>query len=120
MTNLMQRPELVERIRNDRSLIGKLIDEGIRHEPISTFKVRQTSKEVEIGGIIVPKGGMVQCMTISGNRDEDVFENPDEFDIDRKVEPSFGFGFGPHLCSAQYAAQGELSCATTAMMSIFT
>ncbi|EIK52895.1 cytochrome P450 monooxygenase [Stutzerimonas stutzeri TS44] len=119
MTNLMQRPELVERIRNDRSLIGKLIDEGIRHEPISTFKVRQTSKEVEIGGIIVPKGGMVQCMTISGNRDEDVFDNPDEFDIDRKVKPSFGFGFGPHMCIGQFVAKVELNCAINAMLDLF-
>jgi len=67
----------------------------------------------------VPKGGMVQCMTISGNRDEDVFENPDEFDIDRKVKPSFGFGFGPHMCIGQFVAKVELNCAINAMLDLF-
>lgn len=119
MTTLMQRPELLERIRNDRSLVNKAIDEGIRHEPIATFKVRQTSKDVEIGGIRVPKGAMVQCMTISANRDEEVFEKPDEFDIDRKVRPSFGFGFGPHMCIGQFVAKVELNCAINAMLDLF-
>mgnify|MGYP002063057951 CR=1 FL=1 len=38
-----------------------------------------------------------------------VFENPDEFDIDRKVKPSFGFGFGPHMCIGQFVAKVELN-----------
>lgn len=40
MTLLLQRPALVERVRNDRSLVAKLIDESVRFEPVSTVKVR--------------------------------------------------------------------------------
>ncbi len=119
MTHFLQRPELMERVKNDRSLVNKVIDEGIRFEPISTFKVRQTSKDVEIAGVMVPKGAMVQMMTISANRDEDVFENPDEFDIDRPAKPQFGFGFGAHMCIGQFVAKVELNCAINAMLDMF-
>nr|WP_315189855.1 cytochrome P450 [uncultured Albidiferax sp.] len=119
ITLLLERPELVERVRNDRTLIPKLIDETVRFEPVATFKVRQTSKEVEIGGIVVPKGGLVQCMVISANRDEEAFENADTFDIDRRPKPSFGFGFGTHMCIGQFVAKVEMVCAINAILDLF-
>ncbi|WP_185267647.1 cytochrome P450 [Halopseudomonas xiamenensis] len=119
MTLLLERPELQERVRNDRKLIGKLIDETVRYEPVSTFKVRQASKDVEIGGVMVPKGSMVQCMVISANRDEEAFDDPDVFDIDRKSRPSLGFGFGPHMCIGQFVAKVELTCAINGILDLF-
>ena len=62
MTLLLERPALLERVRADRSLISKLIDEAVRYEPVSTFKVRQAAKDVEIDGVKVPAGSLVQCM----------------------------------------------------------
>ena len=76
------------------SLIPKLMDETARFEPVATFKVRETAKDVEFHGVKIPKGSFVQCMVVSANRDEDAFENPEVFDIDRKLKPAFGFGFG--------------------------
>ena len=74
MTLLLQRPALVERVRNDRSLVAKLIDEGVRFEPVSTVKVRQAVRDVEIRGVQIPKDAMVQCVVASANRDEEVFD----------------------------------------------
>ncbi len=119
MTLLLERPELLERVRNDRSLISKLIDETVRYEPVATFKVRQASKDVEIGGVKVPKGALVQCMVISANRDEESFPDPDTFDIDRKARPSLGFGFGPHMCIGQFVAKVELNSAINAILDLF-
>ncbi len=119
MTLLLERPTLVERVRNDRSLIPKLIDEAVRYEPVATFKVRQASRDVEIGGVKVAKGALVQCMVISANRDEEAFENADVFDIDRKPKPSFGFGFGTHMCIGQFVAKVELQCAINAILDLF-
>ncbi|WP_313054305.1 cytochrome P450 [Pseudomonas lopnurensis] len=116
---LLERPELLERVRNDRSLVGKVVDESIRYEPVATFKVRQAAKDVEIRGISIPKGAMVQCIVSSANRDEDAFERADEFDIDRKAKPSFGFGFGPHMCIGQFIAKTEMSCALNAVLDLF-
>lgn len=118
MTALLERPALLARIRADRSLVGKAIDEAIRWEPVATFKVRQAAKDLELGGMAIPKGAMVQCIVTSANRDEDVFENADDFDIDRKQKPSFGFGFGPHMCIGQFIAKTEMLVAVNAVLDL--
>jgi len=119
MTLLLERPEVLERVRADRSLIGKAIDEAVRLEPVATFKVRQTSEDLEIGGLQIPKGAMVQCIVASANRDEDIYENSEEYIIDRKVKPSFGFGFGPHMCIGQFIAKTEMIVALNAILDLF-
>ncbi len=119
MTFLLTIPGLIDRVRNDRSLVPKLIDEAVRFEPSSTFKVRETAADVEIGDVKIPKGSFVQCMVASANRDESAFENPDVFDIDRRQKPSFGFGFGPHMCIGQFVAKLELLCAINGILDLF-
>jgi len=118
MSLLLQNPEVLERVRNDRSLVNKAIDEAVRFEPVATFKVRQAAKDLEIRGVAIPKGAMVQCIVTSANRDEDAFENADKFDIDRKPKPSFGFGFGPHMCIGQFVAKTEINCALNAILDL--
>ncbi len=118
MTLLLERPEVLERVRKDRSLVPKAIDEAIRFEPIATFKVRQAACDLELAGMQIPKGSMVQCIVSSANRDEDAFENSETFDIDRKPKPSFGFGFGPHMCIGQFIAKTELTVALNAILDL--
>lgn len=118
MTFLLTIPGLLERVRNDRNLVPKLIDEAVRFEPSSTFKVRETSADVQIGDVTIPKGSFVQCMVASANRDESAFENPDVFNIDRRQKPSFGFGFGPHMCIGQFVAKLELNCAINGILDL--
>lgn len=118
ITLLLENPETLDRVRNDRSLVNKAIDEAVRYEPVATFKVRQTSEDTVIRGVAIPKGAMVQCIVSSANRDEDAFENADKFDIDRKTRPSFGFGFGPHMCIGQFVAKTEISCALNAILDL--
>lgn len=118
MTLLLENPDVLERVRNDRSLVSKAIDEAVRLEPVATFKVRQAAKDMEIRGVQIPKGAMVQCIVTSANRDEDAFERGDMFDIDRRPKPSFGFGFGPHMCIGQFVAKTELNCALNAILDL--
>ena len=118
MVALLERPELLERVRADRSLVPKAIDEAVRFEPVATFKVRQAAQDTEIGGFRIPKGAMVQCIVSSANRDEEVFENSESFDIDRKLKPSFGFGFGPHMCIGQFIAKVELAVAVNTILDL--
>lgn len=118
MTLLLERPELLARVRADRSLVPKAIDEAIRFEPVATFKVRQAAQDLELAGMAIPKGAMVQCIVSSANRDEEAFERSEEFDIDRKPKPSFGFGFGPHMCIGQFIAKTELQVALNAVLDL--
>ena len=119
MVLLLERPDVLDRVRKDRSLVGKAIDEAIRFEPVATFKVRQAAQDLELGGVRIPKGAMVQCIVSSANRDEEAFESSEEFDIDRKLKPSFGFGFGPHMCIGQFIAKTELQVALNAILDLF-
>jgi cytochrome P450 len=118
MALLLKDPQTLERVRNDRSLVNKAIDEAVRFEPVATFKVRQVAEDLEIRGVAIPKGAMVQCIVTSANRDEEAFENADVFDIDRRAKPSFGFGFGPHMCIGQFVAKTEINCALNAILDL--
>ncbi|HEX8601379.1 MAG TPA: cytochrome P450 [Pseudoduganella sp.] len=118
MTLLLERPELLARVRADRSLVPKAIDEAIRLEPVATFKVRQAAQDLDLAGVAIPKGAMVQCIVSSANRDEEAFERSEEFDIDRKPKPSFGFGFGPHMCIGQFIAKTELQVAINGVLDL--
>lgn len=115
MTLLLQRPELLDRVRNDRKLIGKAIDEAVRFEPVATFKARETSRDVEIAGTLIPKGSIVSMVVQTANRDPEVFENADTFDIDRPNKPNFGFGYGVHMCIGLFVAKAEIEAAVNAI-----
>lgn len=118
MVLLLERPELLARVRADRKLIGKAIDEAVRYEPVATFKARETSRDVEIGGVAIPKGSIVSMVVQTANRDPDVFEDPDAFNIDRPHKPSFGFGYGVHMCIGLFVAKAEIEAAVNAIFDL--
>lgn len=105
---LLQRPALLERVRADRSLVPKVVNEGMRWETASQFLARQCVHDVEIRGVKIPAGAALSLATGSANRDEEVFDNPDEFDIDRPAKANVGFGFGAHMCLGMQVAKLEM------------
>jgi cytochrome P450 len=105
---LLQRPALLARVREDRGLIARVLNEGMRWETASQFLARLCAKDVEIRGIKIPAGTALSLATGSANRDEEIFENADEFDIDRAFRPHVGFGFGAHLCLGMQIAKFEM------------
>jgi len=118
MVLLLERPELLERIRADRSLVPKAIDESIRYEPVATFKVREAQIDTSFQGVAVPKGSLLSLCVASANRDDAVFEDGDTFNIDRPARMSFGFGFGPHMCVGLFIAKAEIEVAVNAMLDL--
>ncbi|MES2261686.1 MAG: cytochrome P450 [Pseudomonadota bacterium] len=118
MVLLLERPELLERIRADRSLVGKAIDESIRYEPVATFKVRETENDVTFQGVNIAKGSLLSLCVASANRDDAVFEDGDTFNIDRPTKMSFGFGFGAHMCVGLFIAKAEIEVALNAMLDL--
>jgi len=113
---LLERPALLERVRSDRSLVRKVVDEGMRWETASQFLARQASVDVEIRGVRIPAGAALSLASGSANRDEEVFENPDEFDIDRTQRVNLGFGAGPHLCLGMQVAKTEMEAMLNAIL----
>lgn len=118
MVLLLERPALLERIRADRSLVGKAIDESIRYEPVATFKVRETEEDVTFHGVHIAKGSLLSLCVASANRDDAVFEDGDSFNIDRPAKMSFGFGFGAHMCVGLFIAKAEIEIALNSMLDL--
>jgi cholest-4-en-3-one 26-monooxygenase len=86
-----------------------MVDEVIRWAtPVTVFQ-RTAINDVEIGGVEVKKGQRVGLFYASGNHDEDVFENPDKFDITRNPNPHLAFGgHGAHYCIGANLARLEV------------
>jgi cytochrome P450 len=105
---LLERPALLDRVRADRTLVPKVINEGMRWETASQFLARQATVDVEIRGVKIPAGAAVSLASGSANRDEDIFDNPDEFDNDRPAKVNLGFGGGAHLCLGMQVAKTEM------------
>jgi cytochrome P450 len=105
---LLKHPEAFLRLRADPRLLSSAIDEGIRWtSPVKHF-FRTAVADYDLAGQTIREGQSIMLCYPSANRDEDVFENPFEFRIDRNPNPHLAFGFGPHLCLGQHLAKLEL------------
>lgn len=115
---LLERPALLARIRADRTLVPKAVNEGMRWETASQFLARQATVDVEFHGVKVPAGAALSLCSGSANRDETVFDNPDEFDIDRPQKVNVGFGAGSHMCLGMAVAKTEMEAMLNALLDL--
>ena len=103
-------PEEFEKLKADRSKIPNAVAEIIRWQTPLAFMRRTTAEDVEIGGKVIPEGERVLMWYASGNRDEDVFENADLFDVDRSnARHHLSFGYGVHRCMGNRVAELQLN-----------
>lgn len=108
MWALATQPGLLEQVKEDPARIPALIEEAIRWTtPVKTF-MRSAAEDTELRGRSIAKGDWLMLCYASGNRDEEVFPNPDTFDITRKPNRQLAFGFGAHLCLGQHLARMEM------------
>lgn len=92
----------------DPNLWRKVFEEAVRWvAPIGMFP-RQVTEEVEVAGVILQPGDQVGLVVASANRDAAVYENPDEFDIHRRVAHHVAFGAGPHFCAGAWVARASI------------
>ncbi|HEY7948581.1 MAG TPA: cytochrome P450 [Acidimicrobiales bacterium] len=109
MDTFFQNPDQWAKLRGDRSLMPKAVEEMLRYvTPVMNFR-RQTTKATELRGQEIGPDQKVVFFHISGNRDEDIFENPQQFDISRSPNPHMAFGGGgPHFCLGANLARMEI------------
>ncbi len=87
------------------------IEEVLRFSPPVMQFCRTATEDVDIGGTTIPKGDKVYLSYISANRDEDVFDDPNRFDIERpNAAAHLAFGTGPHFCLGASVARTQLRC----------
>jgi cytochrome P450 len=117
MLTLLRYPEWLERLRQDKALAPRIVDELLRFDPPVHFRTRKTLAEIEIAGVVIPKGASLVLLFAAANRDPNRFAFPDRFDPDRQDSQHFGFGGGPHYCIGAPLARLEAEAAIFALVS---
>lgn len=105
---LAEHPEQLRALRSDLTLLPTAVEEMVRWTSPSPSKRRTATRDVTLGGQSIRAGQKVQIWEGSANRDADVFDRPEEFDIARKPNPHLGFGQGVHYCLGANLARLEL------------
>ncbi|MDX6598205.1 MAG: hypothetical protein QOE87_2092 [Gaiellales bacterium] len=85
-------------LRADRGLLPVAMEEMLRHGLGVTHLARRALADTRVGEADIPAGSTVALFFISANRDEQVFDEPDRFDIRRDPNPHLAFGLGRHFC----------------------
>jgi cytochrome P450 len=102
-------PGEIERYRADEAIRANAVEEVLRWSTPVAFWTRSTKVDVEMDGVLIPKGERVVSMLRSANRDEEVFADPFKFDIGRTDNPHVAFGGGgPHHCLGAMLARAEI------------
>jgi cytochrome P450 len=104
---LLQHPDQLAELRADASLIPGAVEEILRWaNPLHYFR-RTATADTEIRGQAIRAGDKVAMYYTSANRDEDVFDDPQRFDIHRDPNPHLSFGIAEHFCLGVHLARLE-------------
>ncbi|WP_218140539.1 cytochrome P450 [Sphingopyxis sp. YR583] len=116
MRLLIERPELCDRIYSDKDQVVSFVEETLRVlSPVQTL-FRRAAEDVEIAGVVVPAGSLVEVRYGAANRDPERYAEPDEIHLNReKVTSHLAFGAGIHMCIGNQLARGELKLAFLAL-----
>jgi cytochrome P450 len=106
---LNQNPDEYQKLRDNPGLIPNMVSEIIRWQTPLAHMRRTATCDTELGGKAIKKGERVVMWYVSGNRDGQVIDRPDEFLIDRpSARHHLSFGFGIHRCMGNRLAEMQL------------
>jgi cytochrome P450 len=106
---LSELPGMLDRLRGEPKLTEAFVDEALRLESPSQYGTRQATRDVELGGVLIPEGSAVITSWGAGNRDERAFADPDSFEVGRSNRAThLGFGHGIHYCAGHALGRTEM------------
>lgn len=118
---LNENPDEYRKLRNNPDLISSMVSEVIRWQTPVAHMRRTALVDTEVGGKTIKKGDRVVMWYVSGNRDEDMIDQPDDFIIDRaRPRTHLSFGFGIHRCVGLRLAELQLKILWEEMLKRFT
>lgn len=109
-------PALLARATRDRSLMPKLVQESLRHEPPVSLLPRFAATAGTVAGVEIPAGSAVLCGIAAANRDPGVFDEPDTFNADRAESEVLTFGFGAKYCPGSHLARQQMLAALDVLL----
>jgi len=108
MRLLMEFPEARQRLLADPSLLPSAVEEMLRYSPPVMYFRRTCTQDTELRGKRIAKGDKVTVWYPSANRDEDIFDAPDAFEVTRSPNDHLAFGVGEHFCLGSHLARIEI------------
>jgi cytochrome P450 len=116
LCGLLSNPDQLGALRADRALLSQAIEEGLRWEPPLIGIMRTASRDTEVAGVFVPEGSIVAVNIGSANHDENVWDDPEAFDIFRPARQHLAFAWGPHMCLGLHLARMETRVVITQLL----
>lgn len=114
---LLDHPEQLAELKEDPELMPQAVEELLRHLDIIGSLPRTATEEMEIAGQQVAKGDLIMFSTEAGNRDPEIFEDPDTLDFHRDAPGRhLTFGHGIHACLGAPLARLELQVVFTLLL----
>ncbi|MEH3141657.1 MAG: cytochrome P450 [Mycobacterium kyogaense] len=113
---LIENPDELARLRDNMDLMPTAVEEMIRWTtPVKEF-MRTAAEDTEVRGVPIAKGESVYLAYVSGNRDDEVFDEPFRFDISRDPNRHVSFGYGVHFCLGAALARMEMNSLFTELV----
>ncbi len=109
MRLLIEQPDQLQRLTDDPSLIPSAVEEILRYEPAVHHFRRTATQDTEIRGRKIKEGDPVVMWYAAANRDEEIFEDSERFDVGRSPNEHVSFGIGEHFCLGANLARLELN-----------
>lgn len=116
MLALFRHPRQMQILQEDPSLVRGAIEELLRFDTSVAIARRTALETVEIGGRVIGRGQYVLCLLNAGNRDPEVFDDPDRLDVRRQNVKPLSFGGGIHYCLGAQLARIEGELGITALL----
>ncbi len=117
--HLLSNPDVLNRVQEQPGLVSAAIEESLRLEPAAAVVDRYATRDLNFGGAHIRKGDLVTLSLLAANRDPDVFDQPDEFNIDRQnLGQHVTFVQGPHGCIGLHLARLETEAAISAILGL--
>jgi cytochrome P450 len=119
---LLEEPSRWAALLADRSLIDRAIEESLRFDAPVLGMFRTSTHEVELAGVVIPEKSKIHANYGAANRDPAVFENPDEFRLDRprdELRRHIAFGRGAHVCPGAQLSRLEAHIALESLLDAF-
>lgn len=114
---LLRHPDQLDRLRREPERIPGAVEEMLRYEsPAPMALSRVATRDVDLGGTVIPQGESALVLLVAANRDPAVFDNPHRFDAFRTDNAQIGFGTGGHYCLGAALARIELNIVFPALL----
>ncbi|ABF90377.1 cytochrome P450 family protein [Myxococcus xanthus DK 1622] len=108
---------LWQRLRDNRDLVPKFLEESSRYDSVSHAMIRTAKEDVELGGVKIPQGSRLLLLFAAGSRDESLCPHSSKLDVDReKVPQHLTYGRGTHFCLGAPLARLQFEITTNILL----